>query len=408
MNAEALSLEGTTLGQYALRERIGSGGMATVYRAVQPALNRDVAVKVLPLRLSSDATFVERFKQEAVAIARLRHPNILAVFDFGEQDGVMYMVTEFVGGGTLADKLGRPWPPSQVLALATPLAAALDYAHVHGIVHRDLKPANVLLTPSGEPILSDFGLARLLQSAQRLTASGAALGTPEYMAPEQAMGEAVGPAADIYAFGVILYEMLTGAVPFPGETPVAIILAHLHQPPPPLRRANPSLSEATEAVVMQCLAKEPTDRFPSATAAIQALEAEWGERVGPQGNSFELPPSFTSGVYTLSPSATDTPPATPVVEMARPASQWLEQTVEYGELRVDLGGERLLWNGQGMERARELLRQKLERLRAEGWEPAGSLRDPGVLRQGMSLRGPTIRAAVLPVRRIRPQPQPSD
>ncbi len=320
----------------------------------------------------------------------------------------MYMVTEFVGGGTLADKLGRPWPPSQVLALATPLAAALDYAHVHGIVHRDLKPANVLLTPSGEPILSDFGLARLLQSAQRLTASGAALGTPEYMAPEQAMGEAVGPAADIYAFGVILYEMLTGAVPFPGETPVAIILAHLHQPPPPLRRANPSLSEATEAVVMQCLAKEPTDRFPSATAAIQALEAEWGERVGPQGNSFELPPSFTSGVYTLSPSATDTPPATPVVEMARPASQWLEQTVEYGELRVDLGGERLLWNGQGMERARELLRQKLERLRAEGWEPAGSLRDPGVLRQGMSLRGPTIRAAVLPVRRIRPQPQPSD
>jgi serine/threonine-protein kinase len=380
--SERLSVSGLTLGQYKIGERIGSGGMATVYRGVQSSLNREVAIKVLPVQFSGDPSFVDRFKQEAESVANLRHPNILTVFDFGEQNGIIYMVTEFVGGGTLADRLGTPMPLEQVLAVMGPLASALDFAHQHGIVHRDLKPANVLLMPSGEPILSDFGLARLLQSGGRLTNTGSALGTPEYMAPEQAMGADVSAQTDIYAFGVLLYEMLTGQVPFPGETPVAIILAHLHQPPPPPRGLVPSISEPAEAVVLKCLAKDPPERYETAREVIRALEAS-------------LRPSQRLSEAVL--------PArkVPAAAAASLDPDEAHRTLEYGELRIDLGSEKLMWNGNGAERARELLMQRLERLKEEGWELVGSIRDPGVLHQGASLRGPTIRGATLFLRRFR-------
>jgi serine/threonine protein kinase len=379
--SEKLSVSGLTLGQYNIGERIGSGGMATVYRGIQTSLNREVAIKVLPVQFSGDPSFVERFKQEAEAVANLRHPNILTVFDFGEQNGIIYMVTEFVSGGSLADRLGHPMALEQVLAVMSPLASALDYAHQRGIVHRDLKPANVLMTPNGDPVLADFGLARLLQSGGRLTNTGSALGTPEYMAPEQAMGGDVSAQTDVYAFGVLLYEMLTGQVPFPGETPVAIILAHLHQPPPPPRGMVPSITEAVEAVVLKCLAKDPADRFDNARDVIRALEATQrpSQRIEVVVPTRKVPSAASA---TIDPALA-------------------HRTLEYGELRIDFAAEKLMWNGQGTERARELLLQRLERLKGEGWELVGSIRDPGVLQQGVSLRGPTIRGAVLFLRRFR-------
>src|SRR5581483_5144554 len=382
MKSEQLSVSGLTLGQYKIGERIGSGGMATVYRGLQASLSREVAIKVLPIQFSGDPTFVERFKQEAVAVANLRHPNILAVYDFGEQNGIIYMVTEFVPGGTLADRLGSPIPPEQVLALMAPLASALDHAHSHGIIHRDLKPSNILLAASGEPILSDFGLARLMQSSGRLTASGSALGTPEYMAPEQAMGGEISAQTDIYAFGVLLFEMLTGQVPFPGETPVAIILAHLHQPPPPPRGLVPSLPDDVETVVLKCLAKEPAARYETASDVIAALE-------------LALRPVQRAAETFV---AQRKPPPRVVAPLD---SQEVHRTLEYGELRIDLGAEKLMWNGRGTERARAILRKRLEEMKEEGWDLVGSLRDPGVLQQGISLRGPTIRGAVLYLRRFR-------
>jgi serine/threonine protein kinase len=206
---------GQNLGHYVIQEQIGKGGMATVFRASQPSLSRDVAIKVLPDFFANDLAFHDRFRREAMAIAMLRHPNILTVFDSGECDGVAYIVMELVDGGTLAGKLGKPLPIEDCISLLGPVASALDYAHAKGMVHRDVKPSNILLARDGSPILSDFGLVRMTASssedaATRLTATGTALGTPEYMAPEQVSSSEVGPAADVYAFAVMLFEMLTG------------------------------------------------------------------------------------------------------------------------------------------------------------------------------------------------------
>ena len=182
---------GDSLGQYIIVDQIGKGGMATVFRARQPSLSRDVAIKVLPDFFADDPSFHARFRQEATAIAMLRHPNILTVFDSGETDGIAYIVTELVDGGTLADKLGKPLPLDDCVRTATIVGQALDYAHAHGMVHRDIKPSNILLARDGTPILSDFGLARMTgagaggDTPARLTATGTALGTPEYMAPER-------------------------------------------------------------------------------------------------------------------------------------------------------------------------------------------------------------------------------
>ena len=185
---------GTMIGAYRILEQVGRGGMATVYKAYQPALARNVAIKVLPSYLADDEVFRERFRAEAVTIARLRHPNILAVFDFGSQGGVNYIVTEFVDGGTLADQLASPLPAEYVARMLAPVASALDYAHARDVIHRDVKPSNILIARDGTPVVADFGLARMLMgSLPRLTQTGSLVGTPEYMAPEQAGGETAGP-----------------------------------------------------------------------------------------------------------------------------------------------------------------------------------------------------------------------
>jgi serine/threonine protein kinase len=269
---------GDSLGQYVIIDQIGKGGMATVFRASQPSLSREVAIKVLPDFFADDPSFHARFRQEAMAIAKLRHPNILTVFDSGETDGVAYIVAELVDGGTLADKLGKPLPLDECVRIAATVGQALDYAHGRGMIHRDIKPSNILLARDGTPILSDFGLARMTGAADgetpaRLTATGMALGTPEYMAPEQVTSSVVGPAADIYALAVTLYEMLTGTVPYTADTPIAVIAARLRDPLPLPREKNPALSEAVQNVLLTGLADDPADRYRTAGEMAEALRA---------------------------------------------------------------------------------------------------------------------------------------
>src|SRR5215213_617447 len=230
---------GTALGAYVITARIGRGGMGSVYQAHHPALDRDVAIKVLWESLAQEPGFIERFRREARAASRLRHPNILTVYDFGEADGIAYMVTELLPGGTLADRLGRQLPFTEILHVLRGIGSALDAAHSAGLIHRDVKPSNILFTRDGEPVLADFGIARLAEAEESLTAQGALIGTPYYMAPEMASGGEVGRSSDLYSLGVVLYEMLAGEPPFPRPTPIAVVRAHVHEPPPSLSLLNP-------------------------------------------------------------------------------------------------------------------------------------------------------------------------
>ena len=213
-------LPGSSLGRYQVMERIGRGGMASVYRARDPQLDRDVAVKVLPSFDNEDPTFVERFRREAQAVARLNHPNIIQVHDFGDDKGFSYIVMKYVTGGTLLDRIGSRLPMAQVLGLIAPVGEALAYAHRQGVVHRDIKPANVLLDEDGRPKLSDFGLARMLEGSSGLTQANSVLGTPEYMAPEQALGRTADQRSDLYSLGIIIYQMLLGQTPSTARPPL--------------------------------------------------------------------------------------------------------------------------------------------------------------------------------------------
>jgi serine/threonine protein kinase len=263
---------GTVLGAYVVTARIGRGGMASVYQAHHPALDRNVAIKVLWDSLAEQPGFLERFRREARSASRLRHPNILTVYDFGESNGTLYMVTELLPGGTLADRLGQPLPYTEVLRILRGIGAALDVAHADGLIHRDVKPSNILFTRDGEPVLADFGIARLSEAKDSLTAEGTLIGTPHYMAPEMASGDDAGPASDLYSLGVVLYEMLVGEPPFPRETPIAVVRAHIHEPPPSLLERYPTVPPEIDAVVRRALAKQPSHRYRSGAALAAAFE----------------------------------------------------------------------------------------------------------------------------------------
>jgi putative two-component system response regulator len=270
---------GGQLGPYRILERIGRGGMATVYRAHHPALDRFVAIKVLPDFFAEDETYQERFQQEARSIAKLKHPNILNVFDFGHAGGIPYLVMELVEGGTLADRLGQMMELQQVVGILQPLAGALDLAHSQGVLHRDLKPSNILIHRDGTPVLADFGLAKMVDSIRKLTASGIVMGTPEYMSPEQGAGENIGPASDRYSFAIVAYEMLTGRVPFQADTPAAVLLSHMNKAVPPTRELPGELAGHVDGALRRALAKCPDDRFSSAAQFVAALTpAAWPSR----------------------------------------------------------------------------------------------------------------------------------
>lgn len=265
-------LIGRTMGSYRITEQLGRGGMATVYKAYHPVLDRYVAVKVLPRYFTHDATFFERFLQEAQAVARLRHHNIMQVYDFGREGDIPYLVMEYLPGGTLQDRLGKPLPLGEALRITRQVADALGYAHKQGIIHRDVKPSNVLLTKEGDAVLSDFGIAKIVESLVSLTKTGVGVGTPEYMAPEQGQGLPVDGRSDLYSLGVVLYEMVTGQAPYSAETPLAIVLKHINDPLPLPRRVNPAIPEAVERIILTCLAKNPADRYQTGADLVQAID----------------------------------------------------------------------------------------------------------------------------------------
>lgn len=265
-------LLGATFGHCVIRSVLGQGGMACVYRGFQMNLDRDVAIKVLPAHYAADVDFVQRFKNEARAMAKLSHPNIVTVHDAGKEMGRLYIVMAYISKGTLKDRIGRPMDPWDVAHFVREVASALSYAHERGIVHRDVKPANVLIDDDGHAVLSDFGIVKMLASSSGVTRRGAGVGTPEYMSPEQCRGDYVDARADIYALGVMIYEMLTGHTPFEADNYTALAHAHIYEPVPPPTRLNPRISPAVQAVIMKALAKAPSDRFQNATDLALALE----------------------------------------------------------------------------------------------------------------------------------------
>jgi serine/threonine protein kinase len=265
-------LIGKSFGPYRILEQIGQGGMAVVYKGFQQSLNRYVAVKVLRAELAQDPTIVARFREEALAVANLNHPNILYVYDAGIGHGVYYIVQDYIDGGSLRDLINLgPLSTEHAVSIATQVAEALDHAHQAGVVHRDVKPANILLTKDGRPLISDFGIAKVVRSSERLTRTGTSIGTPEYMAPEQALGQAVDGRTDLYALGIVLYEMLTGQVPFHGETPLATLYQHVNRMPTLLRDQRATLPDWLEDVVHKALAKRPELRYQRGMALAEDL-----------------------------------------------------------------------------------------------------------------------------------------
>ena len=268
---------GLTIGRYLILEQLGAGGMSFVFRAQDTRLQRDVAIKFIRRDVFSpnivDLVFA-RFEREAKVLARLSHPNIVTVLDFGDYLGSPFLVLELIVGGTLKNQLGKAFTWNEAARLLLPMVRALDYAHNQGIVHRDFKPSNILLTATGEPKLSDFGIAKILEGQEggTLTGTGIGLGTPEYMAPEQGLGREVDGRADIYAMGVVFYELITGRKPFQADTPMAVVFKHLTDPFPNPKQFVPGLPDRVIAVINQAVEKEPANRYKNMAEFGAAIE----------------------------------------------------------------------------------------------------------------------------------------
>ena len=252
-------------GRYELEELVGTGGMSSVYRSHDQLLERRVALKILHPHYGEDDEYVERFRREARAVAQLSHPNIVTVIDRGEDDGQQYIVFEYVDGENLKEALERtgPFPTRRALELAIEIADAPAFAHEHGLIHRDVKPQNVLLTPDGDAKVTDFGIARSLDVEHGVTQTGTVLGTSNYLSPEQASGKPTTPATDVYSLGVVIFELLTGDVPFPGENFVAVAMKHMNEEPPDVLERRPDVSLRLAAAIDRALEKDPARRFPT-------------------------------------------------------------------------------------------------------------------------------------------------
>jgi|GEM_PF-848714 len=301
------------LGKYQIVREIGRGGMGTVYEGFDPLLHRQVAIKVLAPHLTWEREFVSRFLREAQTVANMNHPGIVKIYDIGQEEGRYYFVMEFLAGTSLRDFIQQRGviPLAETLGVLRQLAAALDYAHAQGVIHRDVKPANVIVAPDGKTTLTDFGIVKAADQT-RLTMTGATLGTPEYVSPEQAAQGDVSPATDRYALGVVAYEMLTGRVPFRAPTTMALFYQIVHDPPPPLRQWRPDLAGPAEQVLSLALAKDPRARFSTCAAFVNALDqALRGRPVAERHAPTPLPQAVQAE-----------PPGTRFSRRGRPAWVW--------------------------------------------------------------------------------------
>ncbi len=265
------SLIGKSLGGFRIVEKIGAGGMATVFKAYQSTLDRYIAIKVLPAYHARDPIFVKRFVQEARSVAKLAHPNIVQIHDFDEQGGYTYIVMEYVDGGTLKDRLKKPLSVTEAADFVIQAAEGLDCAHRNGIIHRDVKPANMLLRKDGHLLLSDFGIAKILEGTTNLTRVGTGIGTPQYMSPEQGMGQSVDRRSDIYSLGIVFFHCLTGRVPFTADSPLTITVKHMNEPLPIDMLMAEGVPHPIIQIVQKMTAKQPHERYQSAEALIDAL-----------------------------------------------------------------------------------------------------------------------------------------
>jgi len=277
---EITKLRQATGSRYKVVRKLGGGGMASVFLAEHAQLRRTVVLKVLHGHLAKDPEMLTRFQREAQAASELVHPNIVPILDAGEADGILYTVMPYLVGGSFADRIaGGPQPPAEVASVVAQAATALDYAHRRGIVHRDVKPDNVLFDEDGHALVTDFGIAEA-RSQSRLTASGRAMGTPHYMAPEQAMGKLVDGRSDVYSLGIVMYEALVGFPPFDGPDAFAVGYKQVHEAAVPPQQVNSEIPPQMNAIVMKCLSKPPADRYPRANDLADALIAAIGHLDG--------------------------------------------------------------------------------------------------------------------------------
>jgi serine/threonine protein kinase len=315
------------LDRYELQELVGSGGMSSVYRAHDRLLDRTVALKVLHEHYRADPEYVERFRREARSVAVLSHPNIVTVIDRGEQDDAQFIVFEYVDGENLKRLIERerPLPVATALSFATQVARGLSFAHRNGLVHRDVKPQNVLLNGDGQAKVTDFGIARAIDLPRGITQTGTVLGTSDYIAPEQAQGQQVDEQTDVYSLGVVLYELLTGEVPFPGENFVAVAMRHINDPPPSVRAVRPDVPPRVDAAVQRAMAKRPSDRFPTMADFGRELDACAGDTE--EGTQVIAPP--------------------PRAVHRRRLSPWPLVVVLLGVIALGAAGAYLLFHGTG-------------------------------------------------------------
>lgn len=347
--------EGRTFGKYSLESMVGRGGMAEVYKSRHPDLDREVAIKILHPYLTDTTDFVERFRREARAAAALRHPNIIQIFDFDvTEDGLYYMVMEFINGQSFADYLQQrsgPLPQAKALDLYQQICSALQVAHEQGIIHRDIKPANIMLDHQERPYIGDFGIAQIVGDT-RLTQSGMTSGTPQYMSPEQVTGDAVSPATDIYAMGIMLYRLMTGRLPFEGGNPATVMMNHVTEPPERPTVFVPDLSAAIESVILKAIAKEPAERFRDAAALWQALAAAAGSGTAVAIPTTPVKPEAVAAAAASLQETAVTPEAqaTVITETSRTPT-WVWPIIGIGALALIAVGFLLARNNQSADTA---------------------------------------------------------